>query len=864
MRLLTGLILTILVLPGYSSGKSGDFKVGNKTRLSSQTFLSQEYKTEKFTGLIYEFDVKMSADDLINGYVRLLDENGGWSEWVLLTENTDVRSHSHDVYENFENLVNSNDSYGFQFRFNMRSGADSVLPMVDLVNWEVINVNENFENVVASTSQVASLEDINDNFLIISRNSWGADDSLNYTDEYTDEDWEAVAEYLENENVSRIETEMDGNLLKWPLQYTNDVKFLAVHHTATTANLDDPRQAIRNIQYYHAVSRGWGDIGYNYIIDRQGNIYEGRAGGRDVIGGHSREVNKVSVGISLLGNYQNEDVPEATLESLAKLLRSLADDYNLDVNSYDTYEGRSYPVLGGHGDYSATSCPGIYGRSFLPILRNLVSKADDNLDYEVESITSLTGDVNSGYLTTGNLDPSVRNLSGKSWNSSNTYLLVSHSNNDVLGSEQTKFMLKDNTRSGQIGTFDGQFYGKAAAGLYEIDAELYVNGRKVSNSDLKLGAYVKPDIEYEVNENDSVPEGSQDDAPTIANPFAAFYRNRNTSSSSSSTTSSTNVSTSNTSTTNNVFQVNSSSSYSVTSNSAVEVNDPRVRVLISKFDLEKTYVEGSDEFSIVVDGESVEIGVDEQITIWQEGEALKVKKDDEEWQGSVIRIIPEGEVDEKVLKIVNYANRPAWNTKLNDNKFRGVSEFRIVDGKMRLINELGIESYLLGLAEVPDSEHIEKAKTIVVAARSYAYYYSNGHGRGLKYKGKPYHLNDSPESSQKYLGYGFEMRSSLNKKAVLATKGETITWFDYDVVIPYFSESDGRTRTPREVWGWSRFKAPYLTSVDDSFCKGGEGKLWGHGVGISGCGASGMAEIGYTYEEIINYYLKGIEIVEKY
>jgi hypothetical protein len=55
-----------------------------------------------------------------------------------------------------------------------------------------------------------------------------------------------------------------------------DVKKIVIHHTASTTDLKDPKQEIRNIQYYHAVRRGWGDIGYNYIMDQKGNLYEGR------------------------------------------------------------------------------------------------------------------------------------------------------------------------------------------------------------------------------------------------------------------------------------------------------------------------------------------------------------------------------------------------------------------------------------------------------------------------------------------------------------------------------------------------------------------------------------------------------------
>lgn len=851
-RLVSVLLLTMMI-PLVSNAANNKFEAALRTKLSKQSFLSQEYKAEEFTGLIYEFNVDMSPDDVIEGYVRLHDGDG-WGDWILLTENHDFRSQHIDVYDNFENIVNSNPSDQFQFRFEMRSGADSILPKVNLVDYQTISIPGDDLAIVDSVREVASLSGINDRFTIISRESWGADDSLNYVDEYEEDDWEAIEEFKENPFIDQVITEKDGHLLKWPLQYTNDIKFLAVHHTATTADLNNPRQAIRNIQYYHAVKRDWGDIGYNYIIDQQGNIYEGREGGEKVIGGHSREINKVSVGISILGNYQNEDVPEAAMESLTKLLKSLSDQYNLDVNGYDIYESKSYPVLGGHSDYSATSCPGIYGKSFLPILRNMISKADDNLDYEIDSISSLTSNVKNGFLTTSTLKPEIKNLSGKTWNKTNTYLQVNSKNSKIIGANQTKFRLSSDTRSGGVAVFNGTIYGKAEGGLYNLDADLYVNGAKVNNGDIKLAAYVEPII-LETEPEDDVPEGNTNDAPAITNPFYSFYLNQNQTASS----------------TNNSQQTSGNStqtsSLSVLTNAAVQVKDPNIRVLITGFDKSATDLKSSSKGEIYVDGQRVdaEVPKNTQVVVWRSpDQKMNIGYNDNKWKGNIVRFEPQGENDESVVEVVDYDKRPSWNEDLNDNKFRGVVEFRILDGKVILINELGIESYLLGLAEVPDSELLEKAKTIVVAARSYAYYYSNGDGKGLKYKGKPYHLNDSPDSSQKYLGYGFEERSSVNKKAVLATLGETITWFGYDVVIPYFSQSDGRTRTATEVWGWSRFKAPYLTSVDDSYCKGGKGTLWGHGVGISGCGASGMAAEGYNYNEIIDYYLKGVEIVKTY
>jgi SpoIID/LytB domain protein len=123
----------------------------------------------------------------------------------------------------------------------------------------------------------------------------------------------------------------------------------------------------------------------------------------------------------------------------------------------------------------------------------------------------------------------------------------------------------------------------------------------------------------------------------------------------------------------------------------------------------------------------------------------------------------------------------------------------------------------------------------------------------------PYHLDDDPNKTQKYIGYGLEKRSPSISKAVEATKGEIITYNKKSVVIPYFSQSDGKTKSAKEVWNWT--DAPYLNSVSDKYCETPT-KLLGHGVGISGCGATGMAKEGFGYKEIIKYFLKGVDITK--
>ena len=145
-----------------------------------------------------------------------------------------------------------------------------------------------------------------------------------------------------------------------------------------------------------------------------------------------------------------------------------------------------------------------------------------------------------------------------------------------------------------------------------------------------------------------------------------------------------------------------------------------------------------------------------------------------------------------------------------------------------------------------------------MAARTYARYYST---ISEKFSGKPYHLEDSPETSQKYLGYGLEKRSPNVVKAVADTKGEVVTYKSKLVKTPYFNQSDGKaTKSAKDVWGWT--DTPYLVSVKDSYCAAD--KFLGHGVGLSGCGAKGMAEQGFKYQDILRYYYTSVDITDLY
>lgn len=168
------------------------------------------------------------------------------------------------------------------------------------------------------------------------------------------------------------------------LNYSN-VQFLIVHHTVSNNASTDWPAVVRAIWSYHALSQCWGDIGYNYLIDPFGNIYEGHRGGDDVVGTHSAQGNRFSMAASLLGTFTlpNQSPPgihppAAMQNALVELFAWKADQKDIDVYSasYHPDLGSGRPHLMGHRDVlGTTACPGEAAHDLLPTIRDRVAQA---------------------------------------------------------------------------------------------------------------------------------------------------------------------------------------------------------------------------------------------------------------------------------------------------------------------------------------------------------------------------------------------------------------------------------------------------------------------------------------------------------
>jgi hypothetical protein len=196
----------------------------------------------------------------------------------------------------------------------------------------------------------------------LSRSDWGADESLRF-DENGVERWGAPPSY-------------------------HPAQTLTVHHTATDNDDPDPAATVRAIYRLHTIERGFGDIGYQLLIDEAGRLYEGRYSGDDVLPGHDLDLrgvqgahvggrNSGNFGVALLGNFVEERPTAPALATLVAVLAVLATVHGLDPEADTTYRSPVLPeapgvdiaTVPGHRDWSATECPGDHLYSQLDWLR---------------------------------------------------------------------------------------------------------------------------------------------------------------------------------------------------------------------------------------------------------------------------------------------------------------------------------------------------------------------------------------------------------------------------------------------------------------------------------------------------------------
>ncbi|WP_235495122.1 DUF4214 domain-containing protein [Geodermatophilus sp. Leaf369] len=190
--------------------------------------------------------------------------------------------------------------------------------------------------------------------------------------------------------ITRAQWGADERIMNWDPEYAPTIKAATLHHTADGNNYgpDDVARMMRSIQAFHSVSRGWGDIGYNVIVDKFGRIYEGRYGGLSstVVGAHAGGFNTSTFGVSMLGNYDTAQPPQAMVNAVSAIIAWKFSLYGVNPNGttvltsggggtsrYAAGARVTLPTIFGHRDVGSTACPGQYGYARLGEIRAAVA-----------------------------------------------------------------------------------------------------------------------------------------------------------------------------------------------------------------------------------------------------------------------------------------------------------------------------------------------------------------------------------------------------------------------------------------------------------------------------------------------------------
>ena len=147
---------------------------------------------------------------------------------------------------------------------------------------------------------------------------------------------------------------------------------LIIHHSAGTNTANDWAAVVRSIWNFHVHDRGWDDIGYNWLVDPNGVLYEGR--GDNIRGAHYCGKNTGTMGTCVLGDFTNIAPTSTAVGKLAKLLAWKSCDAGLDPlgSGWHNASNASVMHLSGHRDGCATECPGNMFYPSIPGIRETV------------------------------------------------------------------------------------------------------------------------------------------------------------------------------------------------------------------------------------------------------------------------------------------------------------------------------------------------------------------------------------------------------------------------------------------------------------------------------------------------------------
>jgi len=262
---------------------------------------------------------------------------------------------------------------------------------------------------------------------------------------------------------------------------------LIVHHSAGTNASSDWAGVVRSIWDFHVNTNGWSDVGYNWLVDPNGVLYEGR--GDNILGAHFCAQNSATMGVCMLGDFTNIEPTENQLNKLTELLAWKICDIDEEPLEMGFHSGSGLTLnyISGHRDGCNTACPGDMLYPLLPGIR-----------------TNVNNYVNND-CTISNEFPAPTNLTAQFETTSSIRLMWMDNSND-----ETKFLIErsqtDNSNFEQIASIPSNVEFFLSSGL-EMNTTYYYRVRAKNDQDTSaysneaFASTMVTAIENELNEN---------------------------------------------------------------------------------------------------------------------------------------------------------------------------------------------------------------------------------------------------------------------------------------------------------------------------------------------------------------------------
>lgn len=294
--------------------------------------LEPEQKNANATAIVWN-----QNEDREGVEIQIRTFNGkSWSEWLHSENQQDRKDDSKPVRAML--AINENIKK-VQYRVVLEGQPGQPSPAVDLAKTSIQMIDTTRgpsptkKNIVEKVLEKTGITKVasagSDGPRIISRAEWWGNESIN------------------------------NELNYWPAEYEGLYRAV-VHHTVTGQG--DSSAIMRAVWQFHTYTNDWGDIGYNYVVDSNGNIFQGRYFDpnvahntkKDVVGAHAYQNNRGTTGIATIGDFSNVRPSDRMIDSVANIIAFKSAKYYFNPSGI----GSNGPNVVGHRNVGQTSCPG--------------------------------------------------------------------------------------------------------------------------------------------------------------------------------------------------------------------------------------------------------------------------------------------------------------------------------------------------------------------------------------------------------------------------------------------------------------------------------------------------------------------------